>query len=303
VEVYSFFDLPDDPRARELSGIAWDDAARTLWAVQDETPNIVPLLPDAAFTRWSFGPTIHVQAEGKLDLEGIVALPDGFLVCSEIGPRVLEVDRAGRFRRDIALPARFSEAVHNKSLESLSLSPDGRYLFTTNELGLPRDGPHLRILRIDRTTGEFIEHAYAADRPEREGAENGVSDLAALSPEDLLVLERGWAKGVGNRVRVYAISLRDAQSICGAAESLADLPVLPKTLLFDLATLPLPPGLPPLKQRQASPLLDNFEGLAVGPRLPDGRRSLFLVSDDNAHATQFARVLVLALAAASFQLP
>jgi hypothetical protein len=36
--------------------------------------------------------------------------------------------------------------------------------------------------------------------------------------------------------------------------------------------------------------------MALGPTLPDGRRVLFLVSDDNSHATQDARILALALA-------
>jgi 3-phytase len=36
--------------------------------------------------------------------------------------------------------------------------------------------------------------------------------------------------------------------------------------------------------------LDNVEGMTFGPELPDGRRTLVLVSDDNfseTHATQF----------------
>jgi len=304
VELIAWFDFPkDDPRSRELSGIAWDDASKTLWAVQDETPNIVPLVPDAKLATWAFGPTIHVDADGKLDLEGIAVLPDGFLVASEIGPRIVETDRMGKARRDVALPPKFSEAVRNKSLESLVLTPDGRFLFTTTEIGLPRDSPRattqrgarVRILRVDRTTGENVEHAYASDPVAREDEDYGIADLAALSEDQLFVLERGFAKGVGNRVRIYSVDMRDAQSVCGSVESIADLPVLPKTLLLDLATLPVPPGLPPAKQPEASPLLDNFEGLAIGPRLPDGRRALFLVSDDNGHAFQFARLLVLAL--------
>jgi hypothetical protein len=293
ITLHSWFDLPDDPRARELSGIGWDDASRTLFAVQDETPHIVPLHADADLRTWRYGERIKVESE-PLDLEGIVVLPDGFVVCSEIGPRILEVDRAGHFRREIALPAKFSEATKNKSLESLAMSPDARYLFTTSEAGLPRDGPHVRILRIDRTTGEYVEHAYAEDRLVRPDQDYGIADLAALSSEDLLVLERGWTKGIGNSVRIYRVNLADTASVCGAVERLGDLAVLPKTLFLDLATVPVPPGLPPVKQPQASPLLDNFEGLTIGPRLADGRRALFLVSDDNARSDQFARVLVLA---------
>src|SRR5947209_6268108 len=80
VEIWSWFDLPDDPRSRELSGIAWDEATKTLWAVQDETANIVPLVPDHDLRRWGFGPTTTLSMAFPLDLEGIVLLPDGFLV-------------------------------------------------------------------------------------------------------------------------------------------------------------------------------------------------------------------------------
>jgi len=54
-----------------------------------------------------------------------------------------------------------------------------------------------------------------------------------------------------------------------------------KTLLLDLDTLGLP--------------LDNVEGMTLGPRLPDGRRSLLLVSDNNFAPGQFTQFLLFAL--------
>ena len=41
--------------------------------------------------------------------------------------------------------------------------------------------------------------------------------------------------------------------------------------------------------------LDNVEGMTFGPRLPDGRRSVVLVSDDNFAASQFTQFLLFAL--------
>src|SRR4051794_19112718 len=68
VELHSFFDLPaDDVRSKELSGIAWDPSANTLWAVQDESPLLVGLLPDPALRTWRFGQTIEVSCDGTLD--------------------------------------------------------------------------------------------------------------------------------------------------------------------------------------------------------------------------------------------
>jgi len=52
-----------------------------------------------------------------------------------------------------------------------------------------------------------------------------------------------------------------------------------KTLVLDLSEVP---GLSP----DLAPSLDNFEGLAFGPRLADGRSTLIVVSDDNFNETQ-----------------
>ena len=41
--------------------------------------------------------------------------------------------------------------------------------------------------------------------------------------------------------------------------------------------------------------LDNLEGMTLGPRLPDGRQSVLLVSDNNFTAGQASQVLLLAL--------
>lgn len=304
VEVWSVFDLPaDDLRSRELSGAAWDAETRTLWAVQDELAAIIPLRPDAAFRTWSFGDAVKLQVTGALDLEGIAIAKDGFILASEIGPRLIEIDRQGRHRRDVSPPAKFMEALRNKSFESLALDPDRNILYTTSETALPRDdgasndgaGPRVRIVRKDLTSGDVKEHAYATDAVVTGGGDYGVSDLTALALDDLLVLERGFRKGIGNSIRIYRVDLSDPASVCEAVEKLApDAPVLPKKLVVDLSKLP-PSGASAPKQPQPTALMENYEGLTIGPRLPDGRRSLFLVSDDNGRAVQTPRVLTLAL--------
>jgi hypothetical protein len=302
VELWSFFDLPAaDPRSRELSGIAWDGNAGVLWAVQDVSPSLVSLVPDRDLRTWRFADTLKLEIDGPVDLEGLVIVPEGFIVSSEEGPRLIEVDRAGRYRRDIVFPAHCREARENKSLESLTLSPSGRYLFTTTEVALERDGAsattatgtRVRIDRIDRTSRDVSEHAYETDPLPYDSGDWGVADLAALSDTELLVLERGWSKGHGNTVRIYRTELSPRASCLGVERLSSTSAVLGKSLLVDLSKLVVS-GLPEAKQPQASPLLDNYEGLALGPHI-DGRPTLLVVSDDNGRATQFARVLVLLL--------
>jgi hypothetical protein len=309
VELWSWFDLPNDPRSRELSGLAWDPREAQLWAVQDERPSIVALVPDKDLRSWTFGETLPVDIEGTLDLEGLVLLPDGFVVCSEVGPRIIEVDRQGHFRRDIPLPPRFRDARTNKSLESLTVSPSGRYVFTTTEVALPHDGAkatreagtRVRIVRFDADIakrggtikGQVSEHVYETDPAPIESSDWGVSDLAAVADDELLVLERGWAKGYGNTIRIYHVKLENRASCLSVDQLSTGTPALAKSLRVDLGQLHVS-DVPASKQPQPNALLDNYEGIAIGPYLPDGRRAVLLVSDDNGHADQVARILVLA---------
>ena len=124
----------------------------------------------------------------------------------------------------------------------------------------------------------------------------GVVDVVALSEDELLVMERGFEAGVGNTIRIYRVSLKEAKDISGV-ESLASSKAEPaqKDLLVDLTDCPPSGAEPATGAVQANPLLDNFEAITRGPVLPDGRRSLVLVSDDNFSSTQTTRVIALAL--------
>jgi hypothetical protein len=69
--------------------------------------------------------------------------------------------------------------------------------------------------------------------------------------------------------------------VWSVGEKLDQIGPAQKTLLFDLDTLGIP--------------LDNVEGMTLGPTLPDGRRALVLVSDNNFATSQFTQFLLFAL--------
>jgi hypothetical protein len=302
VNVITSYDLPREERTQELSGLAWDAAHRTLYAISDDRPLIVPLVVGEGYKTVGIGEPITPSIPTHWDGEGIALTTDGLLIADEAGPHVYETDRAGHLRREIELPDHFSRCEPNKALESLTLSPDGRYLFTANEGPLvgdePRatttDGSVVRILRIDRTTNARAEFAYTTDPifGPGPGGMIGVAEMAALSPEDLLVLERAYVPHVGNRIRVYRTSLRGATDIIGVVNlAPRETPSLKKELVFDVADLP--------GQDRRSPgashgLYANYEGMVLGP-VERGARILFMVSDDNARPEQAARLLVLAI--------
>ncbi len=297
------FDLPREARSRELSGIAWDSASRRLFAISDHTRQIVSLIPNERFDAWTFGETIALAVPEPWDGEGVALEDGGFIVANEEGPHLYRVGRDGALRGEIQIPAHYAYAVENASLESLSLSPDGRYLFTCNERALRVDGPApttaagsvVRLLRLERATGARSEYAYRTDPIFAAGAngEIGVSDVAALSGTELLVMERAYVPSAGNQIRLYRVSLADAADVAPAAELGPDTKSLVKSLVVDLADLPredLRDGGGP------HALFANYEGIALGPRLADGRRLVFLASDDNGSLAQSARLLTLALA-------
>ena len=98
-------------------------------------------------------------------------------------------------------------------------------------------------------------------------------------------MERSFSVGVpgtGNEIKLYSVALPGATNVLGVP-SLAGLDVQPvqKTLLLDLGSLGIP--------------LDNVEGMTLGPKLPDGRQSLVMVSDNNFAASQFTQFLLFAL--------
>ena len=266
----------------------------------------IPITPDGVGEPEVLGVTPLVDSGGQpfanYDAEGIALTRRGeLLVSSEVEPTIRRFSLDGTLLGELPVPERFrvaplGEGQDNLTFESLSISPNGRSLFTATEGALLPDGTtadgrsRTRILRYeDRGPGGFepAEQFYYLTDPGL-----FVTEVVALSEDELLVLERGFDRVKGNTVRVYSVSLRDAADVSDVA-SLATAGIAPveKELVFDLASCP--PSGAPNSAPQANPLLDNFEGLALGPHLPGGRRALLLQSDNNFRATQITRVIVV----------
>jgi len=218
------------------------------------------------------------------------------------GPALYESRRDGTLVREIALPPMFAADRSNQrgprdnlSLEGLGLTPNGRHAWVAMENALRQDGPPptlrapggpCRFTRIDLASGQATRQiAYLPDpiplRPLLPGthADNGVSEVLMIDAHRMLVLERAYAVGAGNSLRLYEIDSRDASDTLALDALTPDnhRPV-PKKRVADFAALGLS-------------RLDNTEGLCWGPDLPGGRRMLVAVSDDNFNplqVTQFA---------------
>jgi 3-phytase/alkaline phosphatase D len=253
-------------------------------------------------------------AEGALDPEGIAFAGDGTIYISSEGdasqmipPFVNAFSLDGKQVRELDVPAKFDPAEdgssgirNNLAFESLTVTPDHRTLYAATENALVQDGPAAdltqgspsRIVAFDTASGKAkAEYVYETDAvaetpvPADAFATNGLVELIALdNGGTLLALERSFSTGVGNTIKLYEARIGDATDVSGI-ESLAGLANQPKPvekeLVFDFADLGQP--------------LDNIEGMALGPLLPDGRQSLTFVSDNNFSDTQFTQILTFAV--------
>ncbi len=269
-------------------------------------------------------------AENVLDPEGLVETPWGtILISTEADTRrepveqakLLEFTLGGELVRVFALPAKFVVAGwppergtrNNRGFESLTMTPDGKRLFAGTEAALLQDGgeasfdePALcRIVEFQvrgetlRSSAEYVYPLGPVPRPAtlNDGIPGtGLVELVALSDTTLLALERDFIReregerpGL-NQSRIYVVDIAGATDVTGVP-SLGNsndwTPVRKELLLdFDDIVSELSPG---------SRSLDNFEAMGLGPALPDGGRSLLVVSDDNFSDTQRSAFLLFSL--------
>jgi hypothetical protein len=178
----------------------------------------------------------------------------------------------------------------NQTLEGLSYTPDGKQLWAAMEDPLYQDGQdpdathgaRTRVTELDAASGlPIAQYAYPLS-PLTEtgpaGSTNGLSDLAALGGGRFLVIERAFT--TRNTIRIFEADSGRATDVLGR-DALGSAPVtaMRKRLVVDLADV------------RGLPRIDNVEGITLGPRLPNGRRLVVLVSDDNFSATQVTQFI------------
>jgi len=314
-----------------LSSITYDDAGGVYYALSDDQSQINPArfytvdvdvsdghldAGDVTFlaTTTLLAPDGLPYAPTSFDPEGLTLAKSGELIVTSegiasrgIAPWVRRSALDGTYLGDLPVPDAFlpTSATHgvrqNLSFEAAAVAPNGRHLFVGNEGALVQDGPAAtvsngtssRILRYNLATGRLdAQYVYLDDPvaetpvPPTNFSVNGLVELLPFNDQFMLAMERSFsvgAPGTGNTIKLYSVAFPGADDVNGidSLASLASLQPVEKSLLLDLRTLGIP--------------LDNIEGMTIGPKLPDGRRSLILVSDNNFAASQFTQFLLFAL--------
>jgi len=321
----------EDTTVGGLSGIAYDAKRDVYYVISDDRGDFGPprfytveldigldgihdvrFLGATTLDSDADTPGIQPYDHNQSDTEEIVLLPDDTLIISSERdannqPWLRRFALDGSLLGEINLPDVFVPATGrgvrpNLGFEGVTWVPDQSALYAMNEEALAQDGPIAttsegtlnRLVRFDLRGDQAVagkqvvyqtDKIFATPIPSDQAADNGVSALiwsrGVLPACDFLAMERAFVTGVGNDVNLYCVRVGDADDV----SALAAVPRpftghgTDKTLLANIGALGITP--------------DNLEGLTLGPRLPDGRTALIVISDDNFSATQTGQFLLL----------
>lgn len=250
---------------------------------------------------------------GTIDGEGIALSPRRTLFISSegtlsenIAPFIGEFElETGRKILDIPLPKRFlTDTETGKGIrENLAFEP-----LTVNQTGLLKDDPfrvftatesalaqdlsdaeseRIRLLHyVINPFGEPLlvaEHLYLLEPTEADTIYHGLTELFALKKEGyFLSLERSFNL-TGAKAKIFQFIVGNATdtSTIDSLQDIRGIQPVRKELVLDLQDLNI--------------YFDNLEGMTVGSLLPDGSRSLILISDNNFQKDQATQLLLFRL--------
>lgn len=255
-----------------------------------------------------------------VDPEGIRVAPNGNLYWSSEGnwnanaasryqPFVREMTTSGVFVREFATPAMYNYVDNattggrnNKLFEALTVTPNGT-IYTANEDALVQDGPLtsvsngsvVRLTALDPVSGAAgAQYAYELPPIPVDavpgapfGPDNGLPELLAISDTQFIAIERAFAFGVGNTIRLTLAEITaDTTDVSGIASLTgADYTPMRRTLLLEM----------PITFEGIT--LDNIEAISWGKTLANGNRTLVLAADNNFSTTQSTQFIAIEVSA------
>lgn len=291
----------------QYSGIAWVSWDRYA-VVDDKLPGggivffDIPLRNDGsvrtAQVRRTVPEATRASSVAGRDNEGVVYADGKLYVSAEGDQSIREYELDGNptgFSFSIPADMGVRAIEKNGGFEAFTWNPVTRKCWTTTEFPLKADGKVSRLHRLQRfavghqADGRWL---YQMDEPlmaEKErGAVmayvHGISAMTALDDGRLLVLEREVYVPVAEPQEVLARAFTNTKLYL-VNPSGSPTEVLPKQLLCEFETRIV------LTMAGIDIALANYEGMCLGPRLPDGRRCLLLIADSQAGMASLAAKL------------
>lgn len=269
-----------------------------------------------------------VYESDRLDPEGMILSPRSSLFVTSEGvtgssspPALNEYDlQSGVLQTEFRLPNRYlpqatpaedtsDEATapqgvrDNQGFEALALGPtssNGEFepfrIFMATESALAQDfdddpanpltSRFLHYLIGPDQSTLISEHAYPLSLEPLGAVSNGLTEILAIDQGGhFLALERVY--GIrGFEIKLFQLATGGATDIStlDRLPSLEGINPIRKQLLLDFATLDLPVD-----------AIDNLEGMTLGPPLPDGSATLWIISDDNFSEEQTTQIWLFRL--------
>lgn len=179
----------------------------------------------------------------------------------------------------------------NGVLEGASFSADYKKLYVSLEEPRYEDGPQAALVANDawvriytfntsdgKNTAQYaykLEPVAYAPNPAGSFMVNGIPDILYAGKEELLIMERSFSAGrLACTIKIFSVDLKAAQDIKDIHSLREQPPVKPlqKKLLLNLDDLGI--------------YTDNVEGMSFGPKLPNGKRTLWMIADNNFSAAE-----------------
>jgi hypothetical protein len=231
--------------------------------------------------------------------EGARVIAKDFSVLQNPGIQTASVD--GNFVNEFDLPANLNMQKVEKGprsngvLEGIAFDKNYTTLYTNVEEPLYEDGTEattakggmIRLFEFDvKSRKNTAQYGYQLDpiahepNPADGFAVNGVSAIQYYSKDQLLIVERSYSVGKqACTIKVYLCDFTNATNVKDVA-SLQGQEFTPATkkLILNMDDLGI--------------FIDNIEGVTFGPKLANGKQSLFFVSDNNFSDKQKTQVLL-----------
>jgi hypothetical protein len=240
--------------------------------------------------------------ENELDLESIfvdeknneIHLVSEGSIRKNKPPTIFKIDANGNFLAQFQLPkslTKIDNFKHNGVFEASSKSVDNQGFWVGVELPISVDGDEptfeknsspIRITYFDKKSKIAMKQfAYPLEKIPKpyKGNQNinGVTAILEIAKNHFLVVERAYQNNYGsdgNTIRIFEAFIEKNTTDILSITALKNTSFIPmkKRVLFDFDTV---------KQFLTDGIIDNIEGITLGPKSKNGNRTLLLVADDN----------------------